>query len=1053
MSQTYRRGFMLLLIRHRLVCFALALLVCGIGFVALRTLPRDSFPDITPVRVEVDTEVDGLAAEEVEKLITYPIEQALQGIPGSKTVRSLSKFSLSVVEVQFVSGTDLYWARSQVFQKLANAALPPGTTPAMAPMDEGTGQVYIYTLTSHRLDNLQLRTLQDFLVKPQLKVVPGVADVPMFGGYVRQYQVVVDPVKLTGHGLSVADVTNAIQQNNTSVGGNFLRRGSTQYVIRGIGLVRSLDDIGQIVVASPNGIPVRVHDVAQMRIGPEDRQGAVSVNGQGEAVAGIVIKRIGENTAEVIERVKSKLADVQKQLAAGTNLGVDTSDVKVVALYDQSYLIDQSTATVTWSLAVGAVLIIAILMLFTGSFLASLIPIFANLFCIMVAFALMKQFDISANLLSLGGLALSLGMMVDATVMIVENVYRHVVEENHPGWTHEEKIAEGVAEILRPTVLAVLVIVAVFMPVLALHGIEGQLFTPLALAVVFSMIGSLVMAIGVTPGLCYWLIREPRGGHADPNILMRGLRRVYERPLHFSVRHPGLVGVICLIILGLSVFTFRYTGSEFLPPLEEGNFRVRITFPPSISLPYTMAVTHRIEKRILQELPEARQVASYVGRPELGGDPEAVSNDEVQVDLKPVEQWPPGVTKEQLEDRLRRILKGIPGTTVQFSQQLEMRTDEMISGFNTPITVYVLGTDADTLLRIAAQVKKVLGGTPGATDVGVEHFTGIDNLDVTPDRDRIARFNTSVNSVLDVVKSAVGGAAAGQVFLQNQRYDIVVRVRPDYRTDAATIRRLLVNTGGGARIPLSDVATVHFGTGFDHVDRYNGMRRLVVMADVHGRSVGSVVADAKARMEREVKLPGGYALHWGGQAEEAERAFSSLDLAVPVTLLLVFLLIYVCFDSFLDSVVVLASIPLGIAGGTFLLMFMGLHLNVPAYIGFIAKFGIAVQNGMIMVTYMNKLRREGLDSAGAAVQASLTRLRPELLSALIGSIGLIPFLVAAGTGATVERPLAAVVIGGVAVSRPMAWFLIPALYAWLKKRDASGDAESAAAEPALVPAG
>lgn len=1026
------KRFVLALVRHRMVCIAIALLILGAGYWAMRHIPLDSFPDITPVRVEVDTEVDGMAAEEVEKLVTFPIEQALRGIPNSETVQSESKFSLSVVEVKFKSGTDLYWARSQVFENLSNASLPPGVQPQMAPMDEGTGQIYIYTLTSHKLDDMQLRTLQDFLVKPQLRVVAGVADVPMFGGFVKQFQVVLNPNRLASLNLSIDDVTSALNNNNSSVGGNYLNHGSMQYVIRGIGFVKSLDDIRRIVIATPNGVPIHLGDVAEVRIGAEDRQGAVSVDGQGEVVAGIVLKRLGENTAEVISAVQARLAEIQKTLASGRNLGLDTRDVKVVTLYDQSYLIRQSVHTVSRSLVEGAILIIAILLLFIGSFTASLIPIFANLFCIAVAFYLMKASNVSANLLSLGGLALSLGMMVDATVMILENVYRHLQEVDHGNEPHEEVVADAVAEILKPTLLAVLVIMAVFVPVLTLQGIEGQLFIPLALAVLYSMVGSLLMAVGVAPGLCDLVLRYNPNHHHGPNRVTRLLQHLYEGPLRFAVANPWLVVLVCVGLMVVSVITFAFTGSEFLPPLEEGNFRIRLTFPPSMSLPYAMDVTNRIERRILQVLPEATEVVSYVGRPELGGDPESLSNDEVYVRLKPQPEWPLGVTKADMENTLRRELQGLPGTTIQFSQELEMRTDEMISGFNTPITVYVLGDDAKDLVAASEMVKKVMEHVPGTADVGVEHLDGIDNLDVIPDRARMARYGASVANVLDVVQAAVGGATAGQVYLQNQRFDIVARVEPGFRRQVETIGRLLVNTGSGARIPLKDLATIRYDVGFDHVDRYNGMRRIVVMSDVQGRSVGSVVDDAKARIE-QLKLPPGITLYWGGQAEEASHAFETLSIAVPAALLVVFLLIYLCFDNLVDTLIVLSSIPLGIAGGTFLLMIMHLHLNVPAYIGFIAKFGIAVQNGMIMVSYMNTLRRNGMTSREAAISASLTRLRPELLSALIGSIGLVPFLLAAGTGATVERPLAAVVIGGVIVSRPMAWFLLPALYAWWKK--------------------
>jgi cobalt-zinc-cadmium resistance protein CzcA len=551
----------------------------------------------------------------------------------------------------------------------------------------------------------------------------------------------------------------------------------------------------------------------------------------------------------------------------------------------------------------------------------------------------------------------------------------------------------------------------------------------------FSMIGSLLMVLVAAPALCYYLIRPlPGGAHAPPNLVTRGLQRIYQGPLAFCIRNPLWVVLASVLIVAASVWTFGLTGSEFLPSLEEGNFRLRFTLPPSTSLTYALDVGRRLQAKALQVLPEASSATSYIGRPELGGDPESIDNDELAIRLKPVEAWRPGVTKQSMEDDLRKAFGGLPGMTVQFSQELEMRTDEMISGFNTPIAVYVLGSNATDMLHAADTIRDVMEKVPGAADVGVEHFTGIDNLDIVPDRARMARYNVTMQNALDVVHSAVGGNTAGQVFLDNQSYDIVVRVSPAFRADRDAISHLLVSTGSGLKVPLLDLAQVKYDVGFDHIDRYNGQRRLVVMADVHGRSVGSVVADAQQRLSG-MKLPPGISVHWGGQAEEASHAFSTLVFAIPATLLVVFLLIYLSFDNVVDTLVVLTSVPLGVAGGTFLLMLLNLHFNVPAYIGLIAKFGIAVQNGMIMVAYMNRLRQEHrLSASDAATTGGLVRLRPELLSALVGSIGLIPFLVASGTGATVEAPLAAVVVGGVAVSRPMAWFLIPALYAWTKKK-------------------
>jgi cobalt-zinc-cadmium resistance protein CzcA len=831
-----------------------------------------------------------------------------------------------------------------------------------------------------------------------------------------------DADRLQSRGIALGDVMDAISKNNANAGGNFIEHGADQYVVRGIGLAENVRDIGNIVLSADKGVPVYLRDVAEVQIGPELRQGAVDGDGKGEIVAGIIIQRLGANTKQVIEAVKARIAEFSHTLPAG---------VRIEPIYDQAELVDRSVNTAARALIEGEVLVLIILLVLLGDFRSSVIAALAIPACMLVAFALLWYFNISANLMSLSGLALSVGMMVDATVVIVENIYRHVSEQRRPGAKIEDVVLEGALEIARPVFFAILAIIAVFIPVFALQDVEGKLFHPLAASVVFSMVGSVLMALAIAPSLCASWLRS--GRHAPTNALVHTLQNLYRGPLEAAVRRPAWTMAVGGLVLLASFALFPLTGSEFLPTLDEGNFRVRATLPPSVSLPAALDISRIIEQQILA-LPEAKRTVAYIGRPDLGGDPESVSNVETYVRLRPRSEWRPGVSKEDLTAQLRARLGKMPGIEFNFSQELQTRIDEILSGAKADVVVKIFGDDLNELRRQAAEVKKALGSVRGATDLSIEQVSGVAQLSVKVNRERIARYGINVGDVMDVVETAIGSKAAGQLLEGNRRFDINVRLQKRYRVDETAIRNILVSAPSGLRVPLGELADVRITQGVAEIGRENTARFITVNCGVKGRDLGGFVADAQRAVGAGVRLPSGYYIRWGGQFENQQRALGRLAIAVPLSFLLVFALIYLCFGSLSNTWVILANVPLAIVGGTALLVIMGLHLNVPAYVGFIAKFGIGVQNGMIMVAFMNHLRRSGMPLHEATVHASIVRLRPELLSALIGSIGLIPFLIASGTGAEVARPLAAVVIGGIIVSRPLSLLVLPALYRWTEGR-------------------
>jgi cobalt-zinc-cadmium resistance protein CzcA len=841
-----------------------------------------------------------------------------------------------------------------------------------------------------------------------------------FGGDVKQYQVIVDQEALVNYNIPLNSLFEAIQNNNQNTGANFIEHGDQQYVVRGLGLVKDIEDIKNIILESRGGTPIRVGDVARVEIGNELRQGAVTKDGQGEVVTGIVLKGINENTKQVIERVSAKVAEINKTLPEG---------VQVVDYYDQSDLIDHSVRTVTESLIEGEVLVLIILLLLLGDFRGSLITAAGIPFCMLVAFILMWYSGLSANLTSLGGLAISIGMMVDATVVMVENIYRHL--EEHREHSMRETILVAAQEIGRPMFFAILIIIAVFLPVFTLQGIEGKLFKPLAYAVTFSMIGSLMMALCVAPMLCALSFRMRRG-EPRQNPIVRFFKSIYIPVLKWTMVHRFLTLLAALLLIAWSIANVYMLGSEFLPTIDEGNLLVRATMPASISLSRAVEISTQIEKKF-KEFPEVETVVAKIGRAELGGDPESVSNDEIYIRLKPKEQWTTAKTKDDLVEAMRTKVEGFPGVQFNFSQVIQTRNDELISGINAQIAVKVFGEDQAALLKIAEQVRDAMSNVHGAEDLAVEQVGGEQHLEVSLNRSELARYGLNVSDVLEAAKIAIGGDEATQVLEGQRRFAIFVRLSEDYRNQVEKLGNILIAAPIGGRVPLGQLATFKLSSGDAVIDRENALRRIVVTCNVADRDIGSFVKDAQNAVAQQVKMPAGYFVTWGGQFENAQQATRRLAIAIPIALVLVFVLIYACFGSFRNTATIILNIPIALVGSTTFLLISGFPLSVPALVGFIAVFGIAVQNGMVMVNFINKLRLRGLPLHDAVITGASVRLRAELLSALIGSISLIPFIVSSGTGAEIEKPLAIVVVGGMLMS-PIKIVFLPMVYEWIESR-------------------
>jgi cobalt-zinc-cadmium resistance protein CzcA len=1010
-------------LHNRLLVSLAAIALLGGGLYSLRSLKVDAFPDVTPVLVQVLTESAGMAPEEIEQLVTYPVESAMAGMPGVTEVQSLSMFGLSAVSVYFADGVDIHFARQLVLERLqaAKEQIPEGVgEPELAPIATALGQVFEYILEGPGMTPMELRTIQDSLVRRSLRTVPGVADVVSFGGPVKQFQVRVVPAKLLQYGVTLAELTGAIERNNRNVGGGFIVQHAEEYLVRGLGLVGGLDAICRIVVKTVEGTPIYVRDLAEVAVGREVPRGTVLQGGRGEVVAGIVLSRIGENTVAVLSRVKARIAELERSLPAG---------VRIVPFYDRSELVARAVATVRDALLEGGVLIVLVLFLFLGNARSALVVTSTLPLSLLFSFLLMGYFGMSANLMSLGGLAIGLGMMVDGGVVMVENIFRHLAREARPTESTRDQVTHAALEVGRPIAFSVAIIIVVFLPLLTLEQVEGKLFRPMAFAISFALLGSLLVSLTAIPVFASLLLA--RGAHRETWIL-RKLKPRYLALLDRVTRHRRRTLGTAVVLLAGSLALFPLLGTEFVPSLEEGALLLRLTFAPSASLDEAMRGAGSVQEMVVREFGgrEVRGVVTMIGRAEAGGEPEAVNNVEMQIELAPERTWR-YASKAELVGAMEGLVSRYPGVQSSFSQPIQARVDELLSGVRAELAIKLFGDDLETLLDKAGEIAAAIERVDGAADVQVEQVSGQPQLQIAVDRDAIARYGINAEDVLEIVEVAVGGRAIGQVFDGPRRFDIFVRAEESARSDIPAISSLLVPAPGGAQIPLSELASLRAVVGPARIGHENAERRIVVQANVRGRDLGGFVDAAQRAVRAEVALPSGYRLEWSGQFENQQRAMRRLSIIVPITIALIFLLLFFGLGSLRMAGLIILNVPFALIGGIVALWLSRQYLSVPASVGFIALFGVAVLNGVVLVSYMTELLEGGSTPAEAARKGAELRLRPVLMTALVASLGLVPLLFATGAGSDVQRPLATVVIGGLVSSTLLTLLLLPTLFVWI----------------------
>ncbi|WP_299568915.1 CusA/CzcA family heavy metal efflux RND transporter [uncultured Shewanella sp.] len=1051
-------------VRHRLlVLLALVSITIASVFI-LPKLNLDAFPDVTNVQVTVNTAAEGLAAEEVEKLISYPVESAMYALPEVTEVRSLSRTGLSIVTVVFAEGTDIYFARQQVFEQLQGARemIPDGVgVPEIGPNTSGLGQIYQYILRAtpeSGVDAAELRSLNDYLVKLILMPVGGVTEVLSFGGDVRQYQVNVDPNKLLSYGLSMAQVTEALESNNRNAGGWFMDQGQEQLVVRGYGLLPSGDAglaaIAQIPLTEVGGTPVRVTDIAKVEYGREIRVGAVTftrkeqnlvngtneVNAMGEVVAGVVLKRMGANTKATIDDINTRVELIEQALPKGVSFEV---------FYDQADLVKQAVTTVVDALLMAFVFIVIILALFLVNLRATSLVLLSIPISIGIALMVMAYFGMSANLMSLGGLAVAIGMLVDGSVVMVENIFKHLTRNQNKvtekggqaslsissqsiqTQSITVQVVTAAKEVCSPIFFATAIIIVVFAPLFALEGVEGKLFQPMAVSIILAMLSALVVAILVVPAAAVYLFR--RGVTLKQSPILAPIERAYKRLLSTTINRPVVVMSTALVMFTASMLLLPRLGTEFVPELEEGTINLRVTLAPTASLQTSLDIAPKIEA-ILMDFPEVEYALSRIGAPELGGDPEPVSNIEIYIGLKPVDEWQSAENRFELQHLMEDELSVFPGLLFTFSQPIATRVDELLSGVKAQLAIKIFGPDLAVLSAKGEQLTQLVSGIEGAVDVSLEQVSGEAQLVIRPMRDQLARYGLSVDQIMSLVSQGIGGASAGQVIAGNARYDINVRLAAQYRNSPDVLRDLILRGANGAQVRLGEVAKVGIEMAPPNIRRDDVQRRVVVQANVSGRDMGSVVNDIYAIVPK-AQLPAGYTVVVGGQYENQQRAQQKLMLVVPVSIVLIALLLYFSFGNIKQVGLIMANVPLALIGGVVALYVTGTYLSVPSSIGFITLFGVAVLNGVVLVDAINqRCKHNKSESLQTSVfEGTIGRLRPVLMTALTSALGLIPILLSSGVGSEIQQPLAIVIIGGLFSSTALTLLVLPTMYMWLFK--------------------
>ncbi len=1023
-------------LRQRLLVVALSFLLAGAGIYAFQSLPIDAFPDVTNIQVQILTEAPGLSPVEVERFITFPLELQMTGLPDLVQIRSLSKFALSQLTVVFRDHVDLYHARQLVLERLIEAQprLPRGIEPVMAPVTTGLGEIYQYYLESpdrwptdpaeqeKRL--MTMRTVQDWVIRPILKSVPGVIDVNSLGGFVKQYQVLVDPAKLRKYNLALRDVFAAVASNNANAGGNILERHAERSIVRGLGLIKTIHDIETIVVKEEGGTPVFLRDVAEARVGHEVRHGAAVLNAEREVVAGIVLMLRGANARDVVEAVKDRVETMHRE-------GLLPDGLKIVPFYDRSELIVAALRTVRRALLEGVGFVILVLFLLLGNVRSALIVIATLLLTPLVTFIVMGEVGLSANLMSLGGLAIAIGMIVDGSVVVVENVYRWLSERRDPVSGRRDVVLGGTTEVARSVTFGILIIIVVFLPLFALQGMEGRLFAPMAHTIMIALLVSLLLSLTLSPVLCLLVLK---GGGSEDTRLIGWAKWVYLPVLKWALAHRLLVLLVAAALLVLVVLVLPLVGSEFIPILDEGAVTPQIIRLPSVSLSESIELEKRAQRALL-DLPEVRIVVSKIGRSEIATSPEEPNESDPIVTLHPRDTWTTARSKVELVDAMRRRLAAIPGIAFLMSQPIQERVDELISGVKTEIAIKVFGEDLELLTSKAQQIVEIMKTVRGVKDLKIEQIAGQPYVTVDIDRQKIARHGINVADIREMIETAIGGKPATQVYEGVRRFDLLVRFPEAYRNSPQAIGNLLVRDPAGALIPLSELASIDLRDGPVHISREQTRRRISIGLNVMDRDIGSVVAEGQEKLAAQLQLPHGYRIVWAGAFENMQRAIARLQVIVPATVGLIFVLLFSAFNSVRYAALIILNLPFALIGGILSLWATGQYLSVPAAVGFIGLFGVAVLNGIVLVSYINTLRQQGVEDDEAIVAGCMLRLRPVLMTALVALFGLVPMAFAQGIGAEVQRPLATVVIGGLISSTLLTLIVLPALYRWFEDRE------------------
>ncbi len=1009
-------------VRQKFVALSLVLLMAVAGYFALIQLPINSLPDVTPVQVLVITKAGRFSPFDVEKLVSYPIETAMNGLPDVKQVRSTSQFALSAVTIEFEEGTDIYFARQMVSQRLQSISsdLPPDVSaPQLGPISTALGEIYQYAVRGENKSLTELREIQDWLIAPQLKVVKGVTEINSFGGFVKQYEVVISPEKIRTFGIGILEIIDAIGNNNSVSGGNFLEHNREQYIIRGYGQINKADDIRNIIIRNINNKPVFIKDIADVVVGTQIRQGGVTQDGKGEIVSGIVMMLRGGNGRQVISKIEDKIEVINKSLPAG---------VQIEKFYDQSDLIDRTTATISTNLLEGGFLVIVVLLLLLGEISGALIVAMVIPFSMLFAFIGMREFGLAANLMSLG--AIDFGMVVDGSVVMVENIV-HRLQKNK-GEKTDDLIITAAKQVVRPIFFGVLIILMVYVPIMTFSGMEGILYRPMAITVAAAVLGSLLLALIFVPAISSIIFRK--GVKMRRNFLIDWIKPRYNSGLEQHIDRRWFVTISAAIVFGLSMIVMSRLGTEFLPELDEGSILVEQVRMPSVTLKESMDNANWLAGKLVDNIPEIKTVVPKTGRSDLANDWMGVHQTDVWIVLKPAGEWRDNVTKEDIIAQIEPFLKTEPGLAYNFTQPIAMRVDELTSGVKSDLAVKIYGEDLDQLNQIGQNISGIVSGMKGTANFFVEQPIGQPYLTIQIDREALASFGLNVNDVQSVIEAGIGGQVAGQLYEGQRRFDIQIRYPEEFRSELQKIQEIPVPLPNGDFIPIKRVSHIVAQEGPREIQRENGWRRLIVGINIKNIDMGTYVAQLQEEIGQKGNVPPGYFLEYGGTFENQKRAMNHLLLVVPLSLFIIVGLLYLNFGKMRYAIIILINLPFAFSGGIFLLWMRGMYLSVSASIGFVALFGVAVLNGIVLLDHINELRKEGMPLRKTIIDGATDRLRPVLMTALVASLGFIPMAFNSGPGSEVQRPLATVVIGGLITSTFLTLLVLPIIYYWVEEK-------------------